>query len=119
LPIRFNYNDNYYANPLQGIPKNGYTEIFEKMLNHPNIEIKLNTKFNKDFSVDEFDHVYYTGPIDAFFDFKYGKLSYRTVFLKGMKRMETIKEMQLSIMLIRKSHIQECMSTSILLRGNK
>ena len=52
------------------------------MLNHPNIEVKLNTKFNNDFDVSGFDHIYYTGPIDAFFDYKYGRLSYRTVFFE-------------------------------------
>lgn len=82
LPVRFNYNDNYYANPLQGIPKDGYTAIFEKMLSHPNIEVKLNTIFNKTFDVTEFDHIYYTGPIDQFFEYKYGRLGYRTVYFE-------------------------------------
>lgn len=79
LPIRFNYDDNYYNNQYQGIPKNGYTEIFENMLNHPNIEIRLNTSFNKEMDVSDFEHVFYTGPIDAFFDYKFGRLGYRTV----------------------------------------
>ncbi|MCO5948039.1 UDP-galactopyranose mutase [Mucilaginibacter flavidus] len=82
LPVRFNYNDNYYASTYQGIPKDGYTAIFEKMLDRPNIEIQLNTKFNKDFDTSEYDQIYYTGPIDAFFDYKYGRLSYRTVFFE-------------------------------------
>jgi UDP-galactopyranose mutase len=82
LPVRFNYDDNYYANPLQGIPEDGYTAIFERMLFHPNIELRLNTKFNNSFSIDEYDHVFYSGPIDAFFNFKYGRLSYRTVFFE-------------------------------------
>jgi UDP-galactopyranose mutase len=82
LPIRFNYDDNYYANPLQGIPKDGYTAIFEQMLNHQNIELRLNTKFNADFDTDGFDHIFYTGPVDAFFNYKYGRLSYRTVYFE-------------------------------------
>ncbi len=82
LPVRFNYNDNYYANQYQGIPKDGYTAIFEKMLDSPNIEIKLNTKFSSDWDLIEFDHVFYTGPIDAFFRYKHGKLAYRTVFFE-------------------------------------
>jgi len=80
LPVRFNYNDNYYAMPLQGIPKNGFTEIFEKMLEHPNISVQLNKKFipsEIDFSA--YNHIFYTGPIDAFFDYKFGRLGYRTV----------------------------------------
>ncbi len=82
LPVRFNYNDNYYANPYQGIPKDGYTSVFENMLRADNIEIKLNTKFSSDMDVSEFEHVYYTGPIDTFFDYKFGRLSYRTVFFE-------------------------------------
>ncbi len=83
LPVRFNYNDNYYAMPLQGIPKNGFTEIFEKMLDHPNITVKLNQKFipsEVDFST--YDQVFYTGPVDAFFDYKFGHLGYRTVYFE-------------------------------------
>lgn len=44
LPVRFNYDDNYYANPYQGIPKDGYTAIFERMLAAPNIEVGLDTQ---------------------------------------------------------------------------
>lgn len=82
VPVRFNYNDNYYTSRLQGIPKDGYTPIFEKMLDHPRIEIKLNTKFDSSFQLDEFEHVFYTGPIDAFFNYRYGRLGYRTVFFE-------------------------------------
>ena len=82
LPVRFNYNDNYYANPLQGIPEEGYTAIFEKMLDHPQIELRLSTKYTDSFSIEEYDHVFYTGPIDAFFNYKFGRLSYRTVFFE-------------------------------------
>jgi UDP-galactopyranose mutase len=82
LPVRFNYNDNYYNNPLQGIPKDGYTAIFEKMLDHPSIELKLDTKFDAGFDISRYDHIFYTGPIDAFFEYKYGRLSYRTVFFE-------------------------------------
>ncbi|WP_293305016.1 UDP-galactopyranose mutase [Pedobacter sp. UBA5917] len=83
LPVRFNYNDNYYAMPLQGIPKNGYTEIFEKMLNHPNITVYLNKKFAvKDVDFSAYDQVFYTGPVDAFFDYKFGRLGYRTVYFE-------------------------------------
>ena len=76
LPIRFNYDDNYYSNIYQGIPKNGYTAVFDKMLSHPNIKIQLNTKFNSEFNIKSYDHIFYTGPIDAFFNYKYGRLGY-------------------------------------------
>ncbi|MCT3700305.1 UDP-galactopyranose mutase [Elizabethkingia anophelis] len=82
LPVRFNYNDNYYANPYQGIPKEGYTAIFDKMLDAPNIEVRLNTKFDPTWDLSTYDHVFYTGPIDAFFDYKFGRLSYRTVYFE-------------------------------------
>lgn len=82
LPVRFNYNDNYYANQYQGIPRDGYTAIFEKMLDAANIEVRLGEKFMSSDDVSEYDHVFYTGPIDTYFDFVYGKLSYRTVFFE-------------------------------------
>jgi UDP-galactopyranose mutase len=78
LPVRFNYNDNYYASQYQGIPVNGYTEMFEKLLDHPSIQVKLNTRFVRGMERG-YDHLFYTGPIDAFFDYDEGRLSYRTV----------------------------------------
>jgi UDP-galactopyranose mutase len=78
LPVRFNYNDNYYNNPYQGVPINGYTEIFERLLDNPRIKVLLGRKYNRSEEAD-FDYVFYTGPIDAFFDYKFGRLSYRTV----------------------------------------
>lgn len=82
LPVRFNYNDNYYSNPFQGIPKDGYTSIFEKMFAASNIEVQLNTKFDSSWDLSQYDHIFYSGPIDAFFDYKFGRLSYRTVFFE-------------------------------------
>jgi UDP-galactopyranose mutase len=79
LPVRFNYNDNYYNSVYQGIPVGGYTQIIKNILNHKSINVSLNTSFCKD-DIKNFDYVIYTGPIDAFFDFQFGKLGYRTVF---------------------------------------
>jgi UDP-galactopyranose mutase len=78
LPVRFNYDDNYYASRFQGIPKNGYTYIVERMLVHPNIEVHLNTAFSREQVVD-YDHVFYSGPIDAWFGYSAGRLGYRTL----------------------------------------
>lgn len=78
LPVRFNYDDNYYASKFQGIPKNGYTYIVERMLDHPNIELRLNTAFSRDQS-DDYSHVFYSGPIDAWFNYSAGRLGYRTL----------------------------------------
>jgi UDP-galactopyranose mutase len=81
LPIRFNYDDNYFNHTFQGMPKNGYTPIFEALLDNANIELKLNTKFLKSNS-KSYDHVFYTGPIDSWFNFSEGKLGYRTLDFK-------------------------------------
>jgi UDP-galactopyranose mutase len=78
LPVRFNYDDNYYASKFQGMPKNGYTYIVERMLDHPNIDLRLNTSFSREQSAD-FDHVFYSGPIDAWFGYSKGRLGYRTL----------------------------------------
>ncbi|EPG75802.1 UDP-galactopyranose mutase [Leptospira fainei serovar Hurstbridge str. BUT 6] len=79
LPVRFNYDDNYYADPYQGIPEEGYTEIIRKMLDHPNIQVTLNRKFLPERDSLGFDHIFYTGPIDEYFSFRHGRLGYRTV----------------------------------------
>jgi len=78
LPVRFNYDDNYFKHQYQGIPKEGYTSIVEKLLAHENINVLLNTKFEQA-QKDQFDHVFYSGPIDAWFNFKAGHLGYRTL----------------------------------------
>jgi UDP-galactopyranose mutase len=79
IPVRFNYDDNYHNNIYTGIPVEGYTALIEKLIDHKNITVTLNKKFNPSDDVSGYDHVFYTGPIDAYFNFKYGKLGYRTV----------------------------------------
>ena len=84
LPVRFNADDSYFNHPHQAIPKNGYTPIVEAILNHPNISLRLSTKFSPKNTSEirefgEFDHVVWTGPIDAYFDYEYGRLGYRTL----------------------------------------
>ena len=83
LPVRFNYNDNYYNNIYQGIPVDGYTALIEKLLQSPKIKVTLNKKFTfNDDLLNTYDHIFYTGPLDAFYNFKHGKLGYRTVFFE-------------------------------------
>ncbi|MCB1178458.1 MAG: UDP-galactopyranose mutase, partial [Leptospiraceae bacterium] len=82
LPVRFNYDDNYYNDIYQGIPKEGYTKIIEKMFDHDNIQIKLNTKYKPSQNDSNYDHIFFCGPIDEFFDYKFGRLSYRTVYFE-------------------------------------
>lgn len=78
LPVRFNYDDNYYSSQFQGLPRNGYTFIIEKMLDHPNIEVRLDSPFVRDMASD-YQHVFYSGPIDAWFGHVEGHLGYRTL----------------------------------------
>lgn len=84
IPVRFNYDDNYHSNIYTGIPTEGYTAVMEKMINHPAIEVSLNKKFNTETDTSQYSHIFYTGPIDAFFNYQFGRLGYRTVsFEKG------------------------------------
>lgn len=84
LPVRFDYNDNYFSHQYQGIPRDGYTAIFENMLNHTNIELVLNVKLVKedvDKLIDEegYEHVFFSGAIDHFYNYEFGRLEYRTL----------------------------------------
>lgn len=90
LPIRFNYDDNYYPGRFQGIPEEGYTAVIARMLDHPRIEVKLATPFEHAMSA-EFQHVFYAGPIDGFFGDRLGRLGYRTV---TFERIEAIGDYQ-------------------------
>lgn len=78
LPIRFNYDDNYFNHKYQGMPKEGYTPIVRALLSHANIQVHLNTSFKAE-RAKEFDHVFYTGPIDSWFNYEEGRLGYRTL----------------------------------------
>ncbi|MDY6994283.1 MAG: UDP-galactopyranose mutase, partial [Pseudomonadota bacterium] len=78
LPIRFNYDDNYFNHKYQGMPKDGYTPIIEALLANKNIELSLNTEFNMK-QGSKYDHVLYTGPLDAWFHYSEGRLGYRTL----------------------------------------
>lgn len=82
LPIRFNYDDNYFSHKYQGMPRDGYTYLVQNILSHENIAIKLTTKFNA-LLKNEFDHIIWTGKLDEWFDYKKGHLGYRTLdFIK-------------------------------------
>ncbi|MCU4603038.1 UDP-galactopyranose mutase [Acinetobacter ursingii] len=85
LPVRFNYDDNYFSHKYQGIPKDGYTPIVESILTHKQIEIQLNTSFNKKL-LEQHDHVIWTGQLDQWFEYSEGRLGYRTLdFEKHIK----------------------------------
>lgn len=80
IPTRTNTDDRYFTDTYQAMPLHGYTAMFENMLNHPNITVKLSADY-KDLLVQgvEYDHLIYTGPIDAFYDYQFGHLPYRSL----------------------------------------
>ena len=77
VPIVISRDDRYFQDKYQGIPKDGYTKMFERMLKNKNIEVQLNADFKEIKDKIKYDIMFYTGPIDEFFDYKYGKLDYR------------------------------------------
>jgi UDP-galactopyranose mutase len=77
VSIIISKDNRYFQDKYQGIPKKGYSKMFKKMLNNKNIKIILKTDFKKIKEKNEYDLLFYTGPIDEFFDYKFGKLSYR------------------------------------------
>lgn len=78
LPVRFNYDDNYFNHCYQGIPRDGYTPLIEKLLNHKNITIHLGKKLERN-EIINYKHVFFSGKIDEYFGYQYGTLSYRTL----------------------------------------
>lgn len=78
LPVRFNYDDNYFSHKFQGMPKDGYTVIVDSIMDHQNITVSLNTKFDKA-DLEKYRHIFYSGPLDAYFDYQHGRLAYRTL----------------------------------------
>ena len=81
VPVIITKQDGYFTEKYQAIPLNGYTKLFENILAHPNITVKLNTAF-KHGEEHSFDTVIYTGQIDEFFGYKYGALPYRSLTFK-------------------------------------
>ncbi len=79
IPVRFNYDDNYHNNIFTGIPVDGYSSVIQKMMEHKNIQVTLNKKFEPGMDISGYDHIFYTGPLDAWFNYKHGRLGYRTV----------------------------------------
>ena len=79
VPTRTNRDDRYFADTFQAMPLNGYTRMFEAMLDHPNIKVMLNTDYREVVDLLPWKHMVYTGPIDAFFNHRHGKLPYRSL----------------------------------------
>lgn len=78
IPIRYNENEDYIMEKFQAMPKEGYTKMFEKMLENKNIEVRLKTLYSEDLK-DLAEKIIWTGPIDSYYNFKFGKLPYRSL----------------------------------------
>jgi UDP-galactopyranose mutase len=79
IPVRTNTDDRYFTDTYQAMPLHGYTRMFERMLDHPNITVELGVDFQDIRDSVRARHVVYTGPIDAYFDYRFGPLPYRSL----------------------------------------
>jgi UDP-galactopyranose mutase len=90
VPTRTNRDDRYFTDTYQAMPKRGFTRMFENMLDHPNIHVLLNTDYRDVCGIIPHREVIYCGPVDEFFDFRFGKLPYRCLEFKH----ETLNQAQ-------------------------
>jgi UDP-galactopyranose mutase len=79
IPTRTNTDDRYFGDKHQIMPRDGYTVMFNNMLNHPNIDVLLSTDYKDIIEDIEAGHIVFTGPVDEYFDFRFGKLPYRSL----------------------------------------
>jgi len=92
LPIRFDFNDNYFNDVYQGIPKGGYTELMSNMIEGIEVELGVDFFDKKDYWISKAKNVVYTGPIDRYFDCLYGELDYRSLkFENSVLDMESFQ----------------------------
>ena len=82
LPVRFNYDDNYFFHRFQGMPRDGYTALIESILNHPNISVELGTDYDPSMQAD---HVFWSGALDGYFGYRLGRLGYRTLDFEAFR----------------------------------
>jgi UDP-galactopyranose mutase len=90
IPVRTNRDDRYFTDTYQVMPRHGFSRMFERMLAHPNIKIMLNTDYREIEGSIAYERVVFTGPIDEYFDFRFGKLPYRSLEFK----FETVNSSQ-------------------------
>ena len=81
VPVYISKDNRYFQDKYQGIPIDGYTKLVENLLDNSNITVKLKTDY-KDIDTKDFDRIFYTGPIDEYFDYKLGQLPYRSVYFE-------------------------------------
>ncbi|WP_242062971.1 UDP-galactopyranose mutase [Nostoc sp. FACHB-145] len=82
IPTRTNRDDRYFTDTYQAMPLHGFTKMFENMLNHPNIKVMLNTDYREIEKAIPCREMVYSGPVDEFFEYRYGKLPYRSLDFK-------------------------------------
>jgi len=82
VPARTSYDDRYFADEFQAMPLRGYSRMFENMLDHRNVSIMLQTDYRDIVGEVPFREMIYTGPVDAFFGYRFGKLPYRSIEFK-------------------------------------
>lgn len=82
VPTRTNKDDRYFTDTFQSMPLHGYTKMFERMLSHPNIKIMLNTDYKEIINEVRYDKLIFTGPVDEYFGYRYGRLPYRSIDFK-------------------------------------
>jgi UDP-galactopyranose mutase len=85
LPVRFNYDNNYFNDKYQGIPIGGYTQIFEKLLEGIKVKLEVNYLKDKEYWNNQTEKIIYTGPIDAYFNYQFGELEYKTTKFEHKK----------------------------------
>jgi UDP-galactopyranose mutase len=79
IPTRTNDDDRYFSDSFQFMPAHGYAKMFERMLDHPNIEVRIGTDLDSVKDSVEYTHMVYSGPVDAFYEYRFGKLPYRSL----------------------------------------
>ena len=79
IPTRTNFDDRYFSDTYQAMPRDGYTALFERMLDHPRITVELGVDFSEIASSVRFDQLVYTGPVDEYFGYAHGRLPYRSL----------------------------------------
>lgn len=112
LPLRFNYNDNYFNHQYQGMPRDGYTDMVGKILDHELIEIRTDTEFSATES-GAYQHVFWSGALDGYFNFSEGRLGYRTLDFEKFSAEGDYQERLLSTTAKKMYLIPESLSISI------
>lgn len=85
VPVYISHDNRYFQDTYQGIPLKGYSAMMEKMIKHPKIKVQLNTTFADIKETVTYDRLFYTGPIDEFFDYEHGPLPYRSLYFKTLE----------------------------------